>query len=52
MIVITKEEADLEVETDTENTEREVQVAQAEVEADKWIIHFYLNIKFLLKINI
>ena len=35
VIEITKEEADLEVETDTENTEREVQAAQAEVEADK-----------------
>lgn len=35
VIVVTKEEADLEVVTDTENTEREVQAAQAEVEADK-----------------
>ncbi len=35
VIEITKEEADLEVETDTENTEREVQAAQVEVEADK-----------------
>lgn len=45
VIVVTKEEADLEVETDTENTEREVQAAQAEVEADKWIISFLSEYK-------